>query len=36
MTHIDTSSAALKTNLVNLKSEVDKLHVDKLMPVPTD
>ena len=36
--HVDTStlSFALKTNLSNLKSEADKLDVDKLMPVPTD
>ena len=26
----------LKTNLANLKSEVDKLDIDKLKPVPTD
>ena len=36
ITHIDTSSFALKTNLANLKSEVDKLDIDKLKPVPTD
>ena len=36
ITHVDTSSFALKTNLVNLKSEVDKLDVDKLKPIPTD
>ena len=36
ITHVDTSSFALKTNLANLKSEVDKLDVDKLMPVPTN
>ena len=35
ITHIDTSSFALKTNLANLKSEVDKLDVDKLKPIPT-
>ena len=29
--HVDTSSFALKTNLANLKTEVDKL-----VPVPTD
>ena len=29
ITHINTSSFALKTNLANLKSEVDKLDVDK-------
>ena len=36
ITHVDTSNFALKTNLANLKSEVDKLDVDKLKPVPTD
>ena len=36
ITHVDTSSFALKTNLTNLKSEVDKLDVDKLKPIPTD
>ena len=36
ITHIDTSSFALKTNLAYLKSEVDKLDVDKLKPIPTD
>ena len=34
--HVDTSSFALKTNLVNLKTEVDKLGIDKLVPVPVD
>ena len=34
--HVDTSSFALKTNLANLKIEVDKLDVDKLAPVPAD
>ena len=34
--HADTSSFALKTNLANLKIEVDKLDVDKLAPVPAD
>ena len=32
--HIDTSSFALKSNLANLKAEVDKLDIDKLAPVP--
>ena len=32
----DTSSFALKTNLANLKTEVDKLDMDKLVPVPDD
>ena len=26
----------LKTNLANLKAEVDKLDIDKLVPVPVD
>ena len=34
--HVDTSSFVLKTNLANLKTEVDKLDIDKLVPVPTD
>ena len=34
--HVDTSSFVLKTNLANLKSEVDKLNIDKLVPVPVD
>ena len=36
ITHVDTSNFALKTNLANLKNEVDKLDIDKLVPVPTD
>ena len=36
VTHVDTSSFALKTNLVNLKIEVDKLDIDKLAPVLID
>ena len=36
MTHVDTSSFALKPNLANLKTEVDKLDIDKLAPVPVD
>ena len=36
VTHVDTSSFALKTNLASLKTEVDKLDVDKLAPVPVD
>ena len=31
--HVDTSSFASKTNLASLKTEVDKLHIDKLVPV---
>ena len=36
MTHVDTSSFALKTNLSHLKTEVDKLDIDKLAPVLVD
>ena len=36
VTHVDTSSFALKTNLASLKTEVDKLDIDKLGPVPVD
>ena len=34
--HIDTSSFALKSDLASLKTEVDKLDIDKLVPVPVD
>ena len=34
--HIDTSSFVLKSNLASLKTEVDKLDIDKLVPVPVD
>ena len=34
--HVDTSNFVLKTNLANLKTEVDKLDINKLLPVPTD
>ena len=36
VTHADTSSFALKANLAYLKTEADKLDIDKLVPVPTD
>ena len=36
ITHVDTSNFALKTNLANLKTEVDKLVIDKLVPIPND
>ena len=36
VTHADTSSFALKTNLASLKTEVDKLDIDKLALVPVD
>ena len=36
ISHIDTSSFALKSNLASLKTEIDKLDTDKLVPVPVD
>ena len=36
LTHVDTSSFALKANLASLKTEVAKLDIDKLVPVPVD
>ena len=36
ITHINTSNLALKTNLANLKNEVDKLDIYKLVPIPND
>ena len=36
ISHDDISSFALKSNLANLKTEVDKLDIDKLVPVPID
>ena len=35
-THVDTWSFALKTKLSTLKAEVDKLDIDKLVPIPND
>ena len=32
ISNIDTSSFALKSNLTNLKTEADKLDIDKLVP----
>ena len=34
ISHVHTSSFSLKTNLASLKTEVDKLDIDKLAPVP--
>ena len=34
VTHVDVCSFALKTNLANLKTEVDKIDIAKLTPVP--
>ena len=36
VTHVDTLSFALKTNLASLKTEVDKLDIDKLAPIPAN
>ena len=36
ITHVDVSSFASKTNLAALKTEVDKMDVDKLKTTPTD
>ena len=36
ISHADSSSFALKANLANLKTEVDKLDIDKLVSVPID
>ena len=36
ISHDDISNFALKTNLATLKTEVDKLDIDKLVPVPVD
>ena len=36
ISHVDTSSFALKTNLASLKTEVDKLDIEKLASVPVD
>ena len=34
--HVDTSWFALTSNLANLKTELDKLNINKLVPVPVD
>ena len=36
ISHVDTSSFTLKSNLASLKTEVDKLDFNKLVPVPVD
>ena len=36
ISHVDTSSFALITNLANLKTKLDKFDIDKLVPVRTD
>ena len=34
--HVNAASFALKINLANLKREVDKLEIDKLVPILVD
>ena len=36
VSHVDVSSVALKSNLDSLKTEVDKLDIDKLVSIPAD
>ena len=36
ISHVDTSSFALKSNLASLKTEVDKLDINQLVLVPVD
>ena len=36
VSHVDISSFTLKSNLAGLKSKVDELDVDKLVPAPVD
>ena len=36
ISHVDTSSFVLKSNLANLKTEVDKLDIDKLKSLPNN
>ena len=36
ISHIDTSNFTSKSNLASLKTEVGKLDIDKLVPVPVD
>ena len=36
ITDADTSIFVLKTNFASLKTEVDKLNIEKLVPVPAD
>ena len=36
ISHVDTSGFALKANSANLKTEVDKLYMAKLVSVPVD
>ena len=36
ISHVDTSSFALKANSASLKTKADKLDIDELLPVPVE
>ena len=36
VSHVDVRSFALKSNLASLKTEIDKLDIDKLVTIPVD
>ena len=36
VSHVDVSSFTLKSNLSSLRTEVDKLDIDKLVAIPVD
>ena len=36
ISHVDASSFTLKTKVSSLKTEVDKLDIDKLIPIPNE
>ena len=36
ISHVDTSSFALKANSASLKAKADKLDIDELLPVPVE
>ena len=36
ISHVDTSSFALKASLANLKTEIDRLDINRLVSVPVD
>ena len=36
ISHVDTLSFALKPNWASLKTEVDKLDIDRLVPIPVN
>ena len=36
ISHVDTSSFSLKTNLAHLKTEDDRLDIDRLVPIAVD